>query len=227
MTPMSLLTWLANPGAPWPSLLSGTLMWRLKYEKERRPAEEFALSCDLECNGLYRSIAHPHTGFNPKPWFLPHQTWLYSEWFLCPCRFQQVSCSICGVGNAVQWMIRNIKPLPLFHCPSFCASCGPWQMQCDFFVVFCLMLDFNPLHLMFGYIEDDWVLRHFGLWLNLVVRGHVALHIKVWCPGVLFIHTWECVLHSICHRWSSNLWLVELIRDTTSLLSKQNLTFLS
>ena len=40
-------------------------------------------------------------------------------------------------------------------------------------------------------------------------RGQVALHKKVWCAGVLFIHTWECVNYSIFHKWSSNLWLVE------------------
>lgn len=39
-------TVLAKPGAPWPSL-----MWRLKCEEERHPAEKRALSRGLESNG--------------------------------------------------------------------------------------------------------------------------------------------------------------------------------
>ena len=33
--------------------------------------------------------------------------------------------------------------------------------------------------------------QHFGLKVNLrhVVRGQVAVDVKVWCTGVLFIHT--------------------------------------
>ena len=33
--------------------------------------------------------------------------------------------------------------------------------------------------------------QHFGLRVNLrhVVRGQVAVDVKVWCTGVLFIHT--------------------------------------
>ena len=103
-----------------------------------------------------------------------------------------------------------------------------------------LQIFFYPVPLIFGYIEDVFHLSSrlglqalddqlFGLWLNLwhAVRGQVALHMKVWCAGVLFIHTWECVNYSICHRWSSNLWVVESFKDTTRLLFKQNLTFLS
>ena len=35
--------------------------------------------------------------------------------------------------------------------------------------------------------------QHFGLRVNLrhVVRGQVAVDVKVWCTGVLFIHTQE------------------------------------
>ena len=60
---------------------------------------------------------------------------------------------------------------------------------------------FYPLHLTFGYTEDVCNLsskpglqalddQHFGLWLNLwhVVRGQVALCMKVWCAGV-FVYT--------------------------------------
>ena len=37
--------------------------------------------------------------------------------------------------------------------------------------------------------------QHFGLRVNLrhVVRGQVAVDVKVWCTGVLFIHTQELI----------------------------------
>ena len=35
-----------------------------------------------------RSLAHPHTGCNPRPWFFRHQTWLFSWWITDPCRLQ-------------------------------------------------------------------------------------------------------------------------------------------
>ena len=37
--------------------------------------------------------------------------------------------------------------------------------------------------------------QHFGLRVNLrhVVRGQVAVNVKVWCTGVLFIHTQELI----------------------------------
>ena len=73
-----------------------------------------------------------------------------------------------------------------------------------------LQIFFNSGHLTFEYSEDvchlssrlDLDDQHFGLWLNLWhdVRGQITLHMKVWCAGVLFIHTWECVNYSICQR---------------------------
>ena len=35
-----------------------------------------------------RSLAHPHTGCNPRPWFFRHQTWLFSGWISDPCGLQ-------------------------------------------------------------------------------------------------------------------------------------------
>ena len=35
--------------------------------------------------------------------------------------------------------------------------------------------------------------QHFGLRVNLVVRGQVAVDVKFWCTGVLFIHTQELI----------------------------------
>ena len=65
--------WLANPGAPWTSSLSGTLMWRLKYEKGCHPAEEYEfVDTSGCCHQLCRSLI-----YNPKPWFFLHQTWLF------------------------------------------------------------------------------------------------------------------------------------------------------
>lgn len=43
-------------------------------------------------------------------------------------------------------------------------------------------------------------------------------HMNDWCTGVLFIHSWECVTYSICHRWSSNLWFAKSFKDMTRLL---------
>ena len=57
-------------------------------------------------------------------------------------------------------------------------------------------------------------------------RSGCTLHEGLVCWGFC-IHTWECVNYSICHRWGSNLWLVESCKDMTRLLSKQNLTLLS
>lgn len=58
-------------------------------------------------------------------------------------------------------------------------------------------------------------------WIFGMLSGQVTLQMKSWCGGVLFIHTWECVTYSICHRWSSNLWLVESFKDRTRLLTLQ------
>lgn len=90
---------------------------------------------------------------------------------------------------------------------------------------------FYPPHFWtFGYSSDvghlsSSLLFIVGLWLNLwhVVRNRVALQMKVWkwCAGFLFIHTWDYVHYSICHRWTSNLWLVESLKDTVRLLSWQ------
>ena len=43
--------------------------------------------------------------------------------------------------------------------------------------------------------------------------SEVRLHLK-WRSGVLrfFLYTWECVNYSICHRWSSNLWLLNCLK---------------
>ena len=35
-----------------------------------------------------RSLAHPHTGCNPRPWFFRHQTFLFSGWISDPCGLQ-------------------------------------------------------------------------------------------------------------------------------------------
>ena len=48
-------------------------------------------------------------------------------------------------------------------------------------------------HLSSGSGLQPLVNQHFGLRVNLrhVVRGQVAVDVKVWCTGVLFIHTQE------------------------------------
>ena len=35
-----------------------------------------------------RSLAHPQTGCNPRPWFFRQQTWLFSGWISDPCGLQ-------------------------------------------------------------------------------------------------------------------------------------------
>ena len=70
-----------------------------------------------------------------------------------------------------------------------------------------LFISFSyPLYLMLRHIEGVCHLssgsglqpldnQHFGLRVNLrhVVRGQVAVDVKVWCTGVLFIHTQELI----------------------------------
>ena len=43
---------------------------------------------DYCCLPPCRSLAHPHTGCNPRPWFFCHQTWLFSGWISDPCGLQ-------------------------------------------------------------------------------------------------------------------------------------------
>ena len=92
-----------------------------------------------------RSLTHPHTGCNPRPWFFRHQTWLFSGWILDPCGLQQVSCNICGDCDVIQQKIhlhhrREIHLLPLFQHPSFWQAVGPWQKPHGFLIVFCSVL---------------------------------------------------------------------------------------
>ena len=85
-----------------------------------------------------RSLAHPHAGCNPKPWFFLPWTELFSGWILGPCRFQQVFCSISGDWDAVQSMIhQKNRPSATFPLSILSTSCRPWQMQHDSFGVFC------------------------------------------------------------------------------------------
>ena len=89
--------------------------------------------------------------------------------------------------------------------PSACLAGSAWPGLVK--NVSSLFISFSyPLYLTLRHIEGVGHLRsgsglqpldnqHFGLRVNLrhVVRGQVAVDVKVWCTGVLFIHTQQLI----------------------------------
>ena len=121
---------------------------------------------------------------------------------------QTVLPSGCLAGSAWTGLVKNISSL---------------------FISF-----YYPLYLTLRHIEGVCHLssgsglqpldnQHFGLRVNLrhVVRGQVAVDVKVWCT--FYTHP-RIVWSIIGHRWSSNLGLGASYDKATRLLSLQKLT---
>ena len=132
-----------------------------------------------------RSLAHHHTGCNPRPWFFCHQTWLFSGWISDPCRLQQVSCNICGDCDVIQQNIQRNPPSATFPASILLAGCGPWQKPHGFLIVFCSVLVSGHWFNHGGHFETEFD-KLFWLTRGLqVIRSHGAL--LQWKRGWLWI----------------------------------------
>ena len=152
----------------------------------------------------------PHTGCNPRPSTFCHFSSVHPFgrlWALAKAtRF--LSCLLFSAGF---WaLVRPWRPFRDRIRQTVLVDMGTSGDQVSWSSaavekgsVSSLFISFSyPLYLTLRHIEGVCHLRsrsglqsldnqHFGLRVNLrhVVRGQVAVDVKVWCTGVLFIHT--------------------------------------